>query len=143
MRKLIFFLTIAAATALPVAAGATAPGTKGQIAFRRFFDAGHQTGAIFLINPDGTGERQVTHPPTGEIDAQYGPPAFSPDGSKLIFTRSRRGHDMLWTVDLATGAERRLTPAGTANMATASTPRTDGSWPSATPWGRSSTTTSK
>jgi len=110
MRKLIFFLTIAAAAALPVTASATAPGTNGQIAFRRFFAAGHQTGALFLINADGTGERQVTHPPPGEIDSQFGPPRFAPDGSKLVFTRSRRGHDSLWTVDLATGAERRLTP---------------------------------
>ncbi len=113
MGKLIFVLTIAAATAIPVAAGATAAGTNGQIAFRRFFDAGHRTGALFLVNPDGTGERQVTHPPRGEIDSQFGPPAFAPDGSRLVFTRSGRGHDSLWTVDLATGAERRLTPAGT------------------------------
>jgi TolB protein len=112
MRRIIFFLTIAATVAIPVAAGATAPGTNGQIAFRRFFDAGHRSGAIFLINSDGTGERQVTHPPAGAVDAQFGPPSFAPDGSKLVFTRSsRHGHDALWTVDTATGAERRLTPA--------------------------------
>jgi Tol biopolymer transport system component len=112
MRKILFFLTIAAAVAIPGAAGATAPGTNGQIAFRRFFDAGHRTGAIFLINSDGTGERQITHPPASAVDAQSEPPGFAPDGSKLVFTRSsRHGHDALWTVDNATGAERRLTPA--------------------------------
>src|SRR4051812_3832240 len=66
---------------------ATARGANGPIAFRRFFDAGHRTGAIFLTNTDGTGERQITHPPSGAVDAQFGPPSFSPDGSKLVFTR--------------------------------------------------------
>jgi len=113
MRKQLFALAAAAAAAVPTAAAiAAAPADNGQIAFRRFFDAKHRTGAIFLINPDGSGERQITHPPAGFIDSQYGPADFSADGSRLVFTRSGRGHDALWTVDTATGAERRLTPAG-------------------------------
>jgi TolB protein len=117
MRALKLTLTLALALALagsaviPVMASATAPGENGQIAFRRFFDQAHSKGAIFVVNPDGTGERQVTHPPTGYVDAQYGPPSFSPDGSKLVFTRSGHRHDALWTVAVANGAERRLTPA--------------------------------
>jgi Tol biopolymer transport system component len=111
MRKLILTLVFAGSAVIPVLAGATAPATNGQIAFRRFFDDEHRRGAIFLVNPDGTGERQVTHPPAGSIDAQFGPPSFSPDGSKLVFTRSaRRGNDALWTVDLHSGRERRLIP---------------------------------
>jgi TolB protein len=105
-------LVVAGAVSIPVAASATAPGQNGQIAFRRFFDDEHRRGAIFVINADGTGERQVTEPPAGFVDAQFGPPAFSPDGGKLVFTRSGRGHDALWTVDLAEGTERRLTPPG-------------------------------
>jgi TolB protein len=110
--RLTLTLALAGAVAIPVATSATAPGKNGQIAFRRFFDQAHSKGAIFVINPDGTGERQVTHPPTGYLDAQYGPPSFSPDGTKLVFTRSGHRHDALWTVALANGAERRLTPAG-------------------------------
>src|ERR671930_2332502 len=111
MRKLILTLVFAGSAVIPVLAGATAPAKSGQIAFRRFFDDEHRRGAIFLVNPDGTGERQVTHPPAGSIDAQFGPPSFSPDGSKLVFTRSaRRGNDALWTVDLHSGRERRLIP---------------------------------
>jgi TolB protein len=114
MRALELTLTLALAgsAVIPVMASATAPGKNGQIAFRRFFDQAHSKGAIFVANPDGTGERQVTHPPAGFVDAQFGPPSFSPDGSRLVFTRSRRGKHALWTVDIATGAEKRLTPAG-------------------------------
>jgi TolB protein len=110
--KLTLTLALAGSAVIPLMAGATAPGKNGQIAFRRFFDQAHSKGAIFVANPDGTGERQVTHPPAGFVDAQYGPPSFSPDGSRLVFTRSRHGKDALWTVDVATGAEKRLTPAG-------------------------------
>jgi Tol biopolymer transport system component len=102
-------LVVAGAAVIPAVVGATPPGKNGQIAFRRFFDDAHRRGAIFLVNPDGTGERQVTHPPAGFVDAQFGPPSFAPDGSKLVFTRSsRRGNDTLWTVDVGNGRERRL-----------------------------------
>jgi TolB protein len=102
-------LVLAGFAVIPFSAAATAPTENGQIAFRRFFDGAHRRGAVFVINPDGTGERQVTHPPAGSVDARFGPPSFAPDGSKLLFTRSsRRGNDALWTVDLASGRERRL-----------------------------------
>lgn len=114
MLRLLLGCTAASLLAAP-AALATAPGDNGQIAFRRFFDEEHRSGALFLVNPDGTGERQVTHPPAGFIDAQSGPPSFAPDGSKLVFTRSaRRGNDALWTVDLRGGGERRLIPDRTS-----------------------------
>ena len=63
---------------------ATAPGTNGQLAFRRYFDAKNTTGAVFVIAPDGSGERQITNPPKGTIDDQ---PDWSPDGTRLVFTR--------------------------------------------------------
>jgi TolB protein len=110
MRRSMFALAAAAAVVPVAAALAAAPAHNGQIAFRRFFDAGHRSGAIFLINPDGTGEHQITHPPKGAIDAQFGPPSFAPDGSRLVFTRSDRTGDSLWTVDADGSGERRLTP---------------------------------
>jgi Tol biopolymer transport system component len=113
MRRTRLFALLAAAAAGPAAAVlAAAPAHNGQVAFRRFFDAAHRSGAIFLINPDGTGEHRLTHPPAGFVDAQDGPGDFSADGSRLVFTRSGHGHNALWTVNTATGAERRLTPAG-------------------------------
>jgi Tol biopolymer transport system component len=63
---------------------ATFRGKKGAIAFRRYFDSAHTWGAVFTINPDGTGERQVTHPPKGTVDDQ---PDWAPDGSSIVFER--------------------------------------------------------
>lgn len=118
MKRLARLLAVPAAAVAAAALGAapaalaTAPGPNGQIAFRRFFDDAHRTGAIFVVNPDGTGQHQVTHPPAGAVDAQFEPPSFAPHAAKLVFTRSKRNDESLWTVDLATGTERRLTPAG-------------------------------
>jgi TolB protein len=65
---------------------ATAPGTNGRIAFRRYLDANQTWGAIYTINPDGTGLKQVTHPPKGVVDDQ---PDWSRDGSMLVFASNR------------------------------------------------------
>src|SRR5437764_78409 len=93
-----------------VAAKAAASAKNGQIAFRRFFDQAHRRGAIFLVSPDGTGERQITQPPADAIDAQFGPPSIAPDGSKVLFTRTQAGTDELWTVDVDDGHEQRISP---------------------------------
>lgn len=57
---------------------------RGRIAFRRFLDEAQTHGAIFTINPDGTGEKQVTEPPEGVADEQ---PDWSPDAKKIVFER--------------------------------------------------------
>ena len=36
---------------------------NGQIVFRRYFDADQTKGALFVMNPDGSEVRQITHPP--------------------------------------------------------------------------------
>lgn len=45
--------------------------------------------SIFIINPDGTGMRRITHPPSGSSDTE---PTFSPDGRRIVFTRFQGGH---------------------------------------------------
>ncbi|MEN3283454.1 MAG: TolB protein [Solirubrobacteraceae bacterium] len=73
--------TTAAKKVSAVSVGVKAPGL---IAFRRYTDSSQAQGAVFTIKPDGSGEKQVTHPPTNYVDDQ---PAFSADGSKIAFER--------------------------------------------------------
>lgn len=82
-------LTIATVTVLvsgvaATASKATAPGTGGRIAFRRWFDAAHTSGAVFTIAADGSRERQITRPPKLTDDDQ---PDWAPDGSRITFSR--------------------------------------------------------
>jgi Tol biopolymer transport system component len=71
--------------ALP--ADATAPGKNGQIVFARF-------PRLWVINPDGTGEEKFDHLQRSE-DVQ---PDWSPDGTKIVFTRCGAARCELWTV---------------------------------------------
>ena len=78
------------------ASGATFPDTNGRIAFRRFLDSDKTWGALFTIRQDGTGERRVTHPPKGSVDAN---PDVSPDGRRIVFQRRSATSDEIWVVN--------------------------------------------
>jgi Tol biopolymer transport system component len=84
--SLVPALVVAAFLVTP--APATPPGKNGQIAFTRYEQGdrgGHPTrGSIYTIGVDGKGERRVTHAPAGVSDEQ---PDWSPDGSRIVFTR--------------------------------------------------------
>ena len=83
--------------AAPEAAAATTPELPGgRIAFRRYLDVAQTHGAVFTINPDGTGEQQVTHPAAGVVDDQ---PDWSHDGKHIAFQRCP-GEDpcSVWTI---------------------------------------------
>src|SRR5919206_365500 len=70
---------------VPIAiAEATAPGTNGQIAFRRYLGPDRTKGAIFIAAPDGSGERQLTTPPAGASDDF---PDVAPDAGFVAFQR--------------------------------------------------------
>ena len=58
---------------------------------------------VFVANLDGSGVRPVS---AGPRDSQ---PAIAPDGSQVVFVRSRDFFSALFHVDLATGEERQLT----------------------------------
>ncbi|WP_028064751.1 TolB family protein [Solirubrobacter soli] len=95
------------APATTKAAAAQAPQPSGRIAFRRYLDQDHRQGAVFLINPDGTGERQLTHPGPAEVDDQ---PDFSPDGREIAFERcdSSTGACSVWRVNVDGGAATKV-----------------------------------
>jgi TolB protein len=77
-------LVVAAVTVPALPAHATFPGHNGRIAFRRFLNQERTWGAVFTIRPDGSGERQLTHPPQGFVDRN---PDVSPDGQRIAFER--------------------------------------------------------
>jgi TolB protein len=61
---------------------------------------GTRSPAVFVANADGSRERRMT---------EGSAPAWSPDGSRLVVSRRVPGGSDLWIVDVASGAERRLT----------------------------------
>ena len=71
------------------------PGTavaigNGLIAYNRIVDGLPQ---LFTANPDGSGERQLTFEGSNIF------PAWSKDGSRLLFTSGRDGADKLWVME--------------------------------------------
>jgi Tol biopolymer transport system component len=98
---------IAAAATAASASQATAPGKNGRIAFRRYLAPNQEQGAIFTINPNGTGERQVTHPG----DAGDGDPDWSPDGSRIVFRREEGPDGAIYSVRPDGSGLKRLSPA--------------------------------
>jgi TolB protein len=112
MRKLTTGAVLALVAALLGLGGAanaarmTVPGKNGEVAFRRYLDARKTWGAIFTVNSDGEGERQVTHPPKGTVDDQ---PDWAPDGSSIVFSRaSAGGAGAIYTVRPNGSGLRRL-----------------------------------
>ena len=63
------------------AASTVAP---GRIAFRRYLDPSETSGALFTSATGGSGEQQITDPPASAVDDN---PDWSPDGTRLLFTR--------------------------------------------------------
>jgi TolB protein len=87
-RRLVFVACVLGALLVaPAAALATAPGKNGQIAFRRYMGPDRTKGAIFVANPDGSGERRLTSAP-GKASDDY--PDMAPDGSFVAFQRCGR-----------------------------------------------------
>jgi Tol biopolymer transport system component len=69
------------AVVLAAPAHATFPGENGKIAFSRESD-------IYTVNPDGSGETNLTNDAYASYDHQ---PSWSPDGTKIAFAREQNG----------------------------------------------------
>ena len=83
--------------------------TNGQIVFRRYFNDEQTKGALFVMNPDGSEVRRVTHPPNGWRDNV---PAWSPDGETIVFERFKADDSTsrVMVVDPDTGETRTVVP---------------------------------
>ena len=84
---LLLLVAIVGASAIAAGtAGATSPGKNGQIVFRRYLNNDHSSGALFVVNPDGSGIHQITHPNTGRVLDNE--PDWSPNGMQVVFQRA-------------------------------------------------------
>ncbi|MFQ5577885.1 MAG: hypothetical protein ACE5G8_12955, partial [Anaerolineae bacterium] len=72
-------------------------GSNGKIAFE-------WEGDIYVVNDGGSNRRQLTTGPAADSD-----PAWSPDGSKLVFVSDRDGNPDLYVINADGGNLRRLT----------------------------------
>ena len=119
---LVVMALMAAAMALPAfadgannverpstSASARSSNNNGQIVFRRYFDADQTKGAVFVMNPDGSDVRQITHAPKGWRDNV---PAWSPGGKSIVFERfkSDESTSRIMVVNPDTGATRAVVP---------------------------------
>jgi TolB protein len=86
---------VAAAAAVATGSSAGSLAENGRIAFGRYFDRDKNRGVIFTVARSGRGERQVTHPGPDASDFE---PDWSPDGSRITFTRSGRSGPAIYTV---------------------------------------------
>jgi TolB protein len=76
--------------------GATPPGKNGLISYRVYFDSSHNTGALFVMNPDGSDRTQITFPGAGNLDTNQN---WSPDGTQLVYEHDTAdGSSSIWTV---------------------------------------------
>ncbi|MCI0334033.1 MAG: PEP-CTERM sorting domain-containing protein [Planctomycetes bacterium] len=65
----------------------------------------NQYGQIWTINSDGTGSKQLTEDPNHRNSDD---PAWSPDGTKILFSTGRSGRNELWVMDADGSNEERI-----------------------------------
>lgn len=105
VRAAIAIAVLGAVTASSTAF-ATTPGTNGRIAFSGYLADGQTTRAVFVVNPDGSGLQQLTHPSAGLQDIN---PDWSADGKQIAFSRCSNRCEVR-IVSAAGGATRRVGP---------------------------------
>jgi Tol biopolymer transport system component len=82
------------------AVAATIVKPPSRIAFLRYIGPyiGKDNYDIHVVNPDGTGERNITNKP-----GSYDDVAWSPDGTRLAFVSNREGRDEIYVLKVDTG----------------------------------------
>jgi hypothetical protein len=77
------------------------PALNGKILFQSDRDGDYE---IYTINPDGTGETQITDNTASDSWA-----AWSPDGSKIVFTSNRDGNTEIYYMNADGTSPTRVT----------------------------------
>ena len=143
-------MAVVAASLIALAASgsalSTTPGTNGRILYQQQVNGKDQ---LFIVRPDGTGRRQLTHGPTQSLNGAWSPdgktiafehiaaddsraavaimnadgsdvreltptgyqgdPSFTPDGRKVVFTRSTNdAYDSVWVMNTDGSDQREL-----------------------------------
>jgi Tol biopolymer transport system component/tetratricopeptide (TPR) repeat protein len=81
-----------------------------RLAYQGCDERGDRCG-VWVMQPGGTNPAPLT------TDASDKVPAWSPDGSQVAFVSSRSGNWEIYVVEIATGAERRLTDSAAVDVA--------------------------
>ena len=89
-------------------AEATFPGKNGSIAYASYeggYAVGHDV-EIYTINPDGSGNRQLTNNDADDIA-----PSYSPDAKKIVYAGEvgPKGNHELYTINSRGGDKVRVT----------------------------------
>ena len=82
---------------------------SGLIAFQSSRDGNFE---IYVMNPDGSGQRRVTQAPSNDIT-----PSLSPDDTSIVFASDRSGNWEIYAVRAEGGEPRALTAGQGANSA--------------------------
>ena len=83
------------------------------VAPRDVWNAWQAKQAIYIVNRDGTGLRELV----GEAGPQARYPTLSPDGSELLYTQEINGRLQIFKIDINSGIRTQLTHLGRAFQA--------------------------
>ena len=73
-----------------------------------FLKEGKRNSEIYLMNSDGSGQRQMTNNPAADFH-----PRWSPDGKKLLFVSTRENGTQAWVLPVDGGEAKQLTDIST------------------------------
>jgi Tol biopolymer transport system component len=109
MKQLLVPLAVVVGALVVVGVGgATPPGRNGLLSYREYFDPSHSTGALFVVNPDGSKSTQITDPGAGNLDTNQN---WSPDGTQIVYEHDTAdGSSSIWTVGALGQSPQEIVP---------------------------------